>query len=422
MYNPSTEAEKYAASLELRDGIAYFILVEPALGYIAQCLRKKNTAAKIICLHLDSAFIAESVAIYDGVWHEKSALPLQTFLEKNIPDTESEKIKIIEWRPSLNAFGILYENLIKETARFIKRSDANKRTTKSFEKRWERNIKKNINSIKNIVQITNDSAFFPCIVLSAGPSLDAALHTLLQDNADHKIIVIAVSSAAHAVLCNGIMPDIIVTTDGGNWARWHIVEIVRHYKRNKNVARPLIAASISAALFSEINDFPVWFHGDDGSCQKKIFDDAGIPQFHLPQRGTVTAAALDIALFLTKGSIYLSGADLESRDIASHTRNYAFETLFFEKENRLNTHYNQKYERFENSKNGSLSIYADWFKAQNYPKNIFSFGNNTKAFNFPQIHSIIDNEYAVNGGLHLINNKEKLYERLFLRHEIAGTL
>jgi hypothetical protein len=92
---------------------------------------------------------------------------------------------------------------------------------------------------------------------------------------------------------------------------------------------------------------------------------AGIPHLTLPQRGTVTASALDLALALSSGPLYFAGMDLGTRDIQSHARPYALDAYVNAGTNRLEPYYSRSWERFEKAKSlDPLGIYASWFKEQ----------------------------------------------------------
>jgi hypothetical protein len=92
--------------------------------------------------------------------------------------------------------------------------------------------------------------------------------------------------------------------------------------------------------------------------------------------GTVTATAVELALSLTKGDIYLAGMDLGVKDIRSHVRPYAFDYLQSEKANRFTPVYSQTFTRSSLIQGGgSLDIYSAWFKKQllSWPKRVYFF-------------------------------------------------
>jgi hypothetical protein len=130
---------------------------------------------------------------------------------------------------------------------------------------------------------------------------------------------------------------------------------------------------------------------DSSLWQELVLKGLEIPHIVLPQRGTVTAAALDLAFCLTSGKIFLTGADLSIKDIRSHAKPYSFDILWEGKSCRTNPFYSQIFSRSAETKaGGSHSIYASWFKNQleAYPKRLYSLGANNSVFKNYTISSL----------------------------------
>ena len=165
-----------------------------------------------------------------------------------------------------------------------------------------------------------------------------------------------------------------MSTDGGNWSLLHMYECLR----NSN-ARPAFAVSMTAVLPSQCRDSPILAFCD-GLWQNMVLAGLKIPHVILPQRGTVTASALDLALMLTSGKIYFTGVDLSHNDIISHARPYSFDRLWNDSATRFNPYYSQVFRR--SNAGSSFNIYASWFSNQlaSYPKRLFSLGANNQVF------------------------------------------
>jgi hypothetical protein len=215
----------------------------------------------------------------------------------------------------------------------------------------------------------------PLVVAGAGPSLEEAIPRLAEQKKKSPLFILAVSSAAPALLAADLPPDLVISSDGGNWALLHLYESLRE-------PRSAFAAALSAALPSQFADLP-WLPISDGSLwQNTLLRGMGLPFASFPQRGTVTAAALDLAFQLGRGRVYLAGTDLGSRDIQTHARPYSFERLLAEKATRLNPAYSQNFVRASAlAASGSNGIYAQWFARQSWPDRLFSLGNNNAVFN-----------------------------------------
>ncbi|MDR2344372.1 MAG: DUF115 domain-containing protein [Spirochaetaceae bacterium] len=370
-YNPLTEAERYIVSLNLPDNIQYIILAECGLCYLIQPLRRKFPAAKIISLHASAFYRGKSVAPPDAEWLPGSSVNRGVFLENEIDDTEADKVKIIEWRPAADLYGEEYLNLVKDITTFVKRADANKRTRSAFGERWVKNVIKNCFFFNNEVGLSlperGDSA---CVVAGAGPGLEyaySAIRRLTKSGA----FLIAVSSAAGALFHAGLRPDIIVACDGGNWALVHLFEAVRLFCKKEAPASPALAFNLSAALPSWCAAFRLLPFGDGTLFQNLAQKCFGMPPLSFPQRGTVGASALDLAFYLSGGTVYTAGIDFSHKDIRTHAKPYAFDKILFGAADRLHPVYSLQFERAETIiSSGVNRIYRDWFAAQDYRRKI----------------------------------------------------
>jgi len=324
-------------------------------------LKEKFKDSKIIVLHIDKSFPVNDVPV---LYSEEPA-QVQAFLEKELPEIDSSMIKIIEWRPSMNFYKEKYVKLLSQTVEFIKRREAEKRTTAVFGKRWIANFFKNLKIINRTVLYK--TADVPVIVTGSGPGLETAIPLInkVQDNC----IIIAASSSILALSKNGISADIVIATDGGSWALRHV------YPMFRTCTDSSLAVNLCAALPSQCADKPFLILNDGSLWQNIILHELELPSVIIPQRGTVTASAVELAIVLTGGGVFLAGADLSVRDIRTHVRPYSFDYLFSCSADRFSPFYSKSFFRSAQMKDGgSMDIYAAWFKNQLelWPKRIFS--------------------------------------------------
>jgi hypothetical protein len=371
-YDPAGEAEKYIAALNPHALIRFFILLEPGLGYMIPVLRRLSPHAKLIALHISDFFVEAppastrssqtteyGPAIESGAvhWSPGREQALQDFLEREIPDVGADAVRIIEWRPALMAYGSAYKELLAEAAAFIRRIDANVRTVRGFGCRWFRNFIRNTEIIRRPVRLSPSSR--PWIITGAGPSLEEDIQAINELRRRDGAVILADSSSVPALNARKILPDLVISTDGGGWARFHLYETLR-LKRP-----PLLAASFIAALPGQCAELPVLAISDGSLWQEAVLGKLGIPHTMLPQRGTVTAAALDLAFRCTGGAIILAGMDLSLADIRTHARPYAFDRFQEEQASRLQPRYSQGYVRSGMiASSGSHQVYAEWFGQQ----------------------------------------------------------
>ena len=376
-YNPQAEAARYIDSLNLKSGIECFILIEPGLGYLVPVLREKFKDSKIIALHVDENLPPmQEVPTHYG----EDCASVQNFLEAQVPEGDASSIRIIEWRPSLDYYREAYVKVLSQVVEFIKRADAGKRTASVFGKRWVKNFFKNLGIVqKTLLYKTTD---IPVIIAGSGPSLEKAL-PLIREAQDNCLIICA-SSASLALGADGVRADIVIATDGGPWALKHIYPCFRNTTAGNNVACAVgFAVNLCAALPSQCSSLPFLLINDGSFWQSVILHELALPSVIIPQRGTVSATAVDLALALSGGNIYLAGMDLSVKDIRTHARPYGFDHLLFDKAGRFSPVYSQSFIRSGLlQKGGGLSIYEAWFKNQlsSWPKRIFSIGGGNEVF------------------------------------------
>jgi hypothetical protein len=269
----------------------------------------------------------------------------------------------------MNFYREAYVKLLSQVVGFIKRTDAGNRTTAAFGKKWFRNFFRNLTNINKTILYRQTE--IPVIVTGAGPSLEQALPIIKKT--ESCALIIAASSSVMALSKNDISPDIIITTDGGNWALLHIYPKIRQL-----IPETPLAVNLCAALPSQCTGTPFLIINDGSLWQSIILNELSLPSVLIPQRGTVSATAVDLALLLSSGNIYLTGMDFSVNDIVTHARPYSFDSLLFDRADRLNSVYSESFTRSSLIRQGgSLEIYAAWFKNQLtlWPKRIFSIGD-----------------------------------------------
>ena len=354
-YDPQREAERYITSLSLGKNIRFFILIEPGLGYITASLKKKFPDAKIIALHIEKPVEEILIEKPHSHWYSQKEIAIQDFLETEVPDSKSTEIRLLEWRPAISMYGDAYLNLVRETAAFIKRADANARTTDTFGRLWFKNFFRNLDVIKTVLSPLHFST--PVLVTGAGPGLEYVIPEIRKKR--DSIFILSCSSSVPALTNENIIPDMVISTDGTRWAKFHLYEI---FRGNRKPLFPL-AAALSASLLSQCEALSVMPISDGSLWQTLILNELKIPFISLPQRGTVTASALDLAFTLSDGNIFIAGIDLANSDIRSHVRPYSLDYLMEGKAERKNPLYSQVYKRSTLLKQGgAYDVYASWFK------------------------------------------------------------
>lgn len=364
-YDPLHEAQRFVRALDIPENTDFIILLEPGLGYIIPFLRETFPYIKLLVIHISDFYIS-CPHTYDRegtrVWYPSSDVDVISFLEHEIP--EGAQTYLCIWKPSEVAFGSAYQALLSKIKQFLDRETANNRTTKAFGKTWLKNSFKNLAYLQNPIFFEPGS--IPCIVAGAGPSLEDAIPLIVKALQQGPLLIVAAASAVPALLERHIIPTLSVATDGGTWAAFHLFDQLRRVRQIfKQQSSPLpfsLAVMLYAKTCSQAAQVPQIIISDGSQWQQRFLAMLGIPFLQLPQRGTVSATLIDLALFLTKGKIYITGMDMGIRDIQTHARPYGLDFYLEERVNHLSPLYNVKFTRLHNGANTqALDVYAHWF-------------------------------------------------------------
>ena len=365
-YDPVNEAKRFVENLTLSKNIEFILLLEPGLGYCIPFIKEIFTNSKLLVIHV-SDYYSTSSNTFDkeahGVWYPSQTVDLIHFLEKEIP--EGSVCQLLEWRPAATAYGKQYGDLLALISQFLEREAANIRTTAGFGKRWLKNSIRNLNLVQKPLYFTPGS--IPVVVTGAGPGLETAIPLILKAVREGPLCIVAAASSVPALLAHTIMPTLSVATDGGTWAGFHLVDQFRtglsRTGKDQGASIPL-AFNLTAKTISQAAQVPQIIISDGSIWQNSLLEHYGIPFLQLPQRGTVSATIIDMALLLTDGPIYMAGIDLASRDIQTHVRPYGLDFYNLERENHLSPLYSLQFERHRMiSDSKALAIYANWFES-----------------------------------------------------------
>jgi hypothetical protein len=386
-YDPQGEAERYLAAIPITPETRCFVLIEPGLGYMIPVLARRFPGARIIALHLappggdlpDPSSGQNNNAVH---WDPVRGPALEGFLERELEEAGrdglpgAESIRIIEWRPALDRYGKPYVEVLAAAAAAIRRFDAGRRTVRAFGRRWFRNFFRNLALLRSFPVYRELTA--PVLVTGAGPSLEDSLPLIREIRDRGGCFIIAASSSFMALSGGGIVPDLVLSTDGGPWALLHLYELFR-----AGLGGVPLAAAFSACLPSQCGDLPILGISDGSLWQELILRGLGVPHLALPQRGTVTATALDLAFALGRGKVCIAGMDLDTRDIRTHCRPYSFDRLQREGSSRFRTEYGRLFSRsFAMREGGSHRVYAEWFAGRlaSYRGRLYTLGKNNPLF------------------------------------------
>lgn len=355
LYNPSAEADRFVEASPFSPDTSIVVIIEPALEYLADAVRKRYPHIRVLCVHCSEFYRGSERSALDPdcrFYADGPGTALDGFLDRWITDFDAARTRVLQWRPSMAAYGQRALRLLEAITAHLNRAAANARTTAGFGRRWIRNTLSFAQGVRSYYVPARGTC--PVVLAASGPGLESALDKIREARDRGAIYVIAVSSAVETLLAGGVRPDLACWTDGGQWAAFHLREPLR-----KGIS---LSASCSAVQPSGIYDRPILVMRDESRFQAVVTHTLGIPTFSFPQRGTVAAAALDLAQALSSGPIYLAGFDMRVVGNKTHARPNALDRFVEDTASRMAPAATGYFTRYLSARDGpALRIYAQWF-------------------------------------------------------------
>ncbi|MDR2542341.1 MAG: DUF115 domain-containing protein [Treponema sp.] len=207
------------------------------------------------------------------------------------------------------------------------KDEINDATRKRFEKRWTRNLSRNLSSFRDLPGVSHLTGLasgdnpLPVFLAAAGPSLDKT-KPLLRD-IHERCIVVAVDTSLRFFVQNGISPDFAVVVDPQFINSRHLDRCVNESTGLQTVlvAEPAVYPSVLNLPFK--NKFLCGSMLPLGSFMEKEVDIKGT----LGAGGSVATTAWDFSRLLGSRQIWIAGLDLAFPGFKTHFRGARFETL-----------------------------------------------------------------------------------------------
>lgn len=408
-YDPKNEALKFSNTIDCDFNPKNIIITGPCLPYLPSILKKKFPHSKIIAIQFCKDF-EQFNSSWDKVFlvtSNTNPLEFQEELYNYFGEEGLFTSIFLSWKPSEKPF----ENEHKITWEGIKQAYEKSKsiigTISFFNKTWFFNTIKFFKYIKktfSINQINKD-----VLITASGPSLKNQID-FIKCNIDN-FFILALSSSVTVLLENKIIPDAILSTDGGYYAQRHL-KILETQNKYQNI--PIIIppeAKVSTYIIENNPIIPL-IYGD--SIDSKILEMIKIKFLKGKRNGTVSGTAAELALSLTKNNIYFTGLDLAVSKGHSHTQNNVLEI-----DNSLNDYkINSTENRIVPStfSNKSLEIYRNWFSTRD--KSFYNkiFRLVSKNENLEQIPNLTD---ILNSDIKIKNNDSNTFfnENVFYNYK-----
>ncbi len=365
-YNPSLQVRRFLKTKNIRNEDC-IIVISDGLGLIEEEIIGLAPEARLISIIL-SRYVyscrqrapANATWIYDA--EERSDYPsLKEFLRNHLGKTDTVTPQLLVWDSAARAFAHEFTSIFPLVETFLRREAHSQLTTRVFGRRWTRNIIRNLTNPPSLYRLnTLPETGKPVVVIIPGPSADECCEIVSRYRPE--VVVLAVSSALSVLTSRSIVPDIVVHTDPGYYARLHFLP---GYSPGESIlCMPLTAAGPRVT-------FHAWFAFSNGlNVERDALRHVNAPEIRIPEAGTVTATALRIAGQISTYRTFVCGLDLCLRDIQSHARGHSFSSWILPRTSRVSSIEQAYFERALHAvsdRSGyryapNLDVYASWIR------------------------------------------------------------
>lgn len=326
-YDPEAEAARYAAGVE-GPAPSTLILLGGELGHVSRALLRRFPGSRLLEIFYDSeVFSAAGPVLPHSVraWHPGSAETLPEFLHRQVGELDAEGLKILEWPPTARACpeGSLEAN--RQVAQLLKELRGSLATTAALGRRWLANTFRNFVALEDVRPLPHWPGRRPVVIAASGPSLAEALPLIARHRS--RLLLWALPSAAPALHAAGLTPDLVVLTDPGYFAVYHLHGAL---PEGTPLAMPVSAGPGAWRIGARVSYF-----NQDTVFEREVLAAARVAGPTVLPSGTVSASALQLALGSTAGPVVFAGLDLAFRDVHSHARPNAVERLLVTGSSRL---------------------------------------------------------------------------------------
>lgn len=367
-YNPRREAQQFVSSLACDFNPFCLVVLGPCLSYCLPFLRKRFPAIPLYAIQYDECFLPDSSADFtnamqtaceksswDGVFFcgNESGVLSETLFSV-LGDRQVFGAFFIAWKPAEQVF----ENksrLAWEAVKLLLQKSRDVLATQSFfSRRWLKNSVKFCAYLRR--PCTIEAGNQPVLVAASGPSLAPSLQFIQKHRAS--FFLIAVSSALNVLVHSGIYPDMLITTDGGFYAQYHVRILKKLHDRGIDI--PIAApaeSNMDPFLLENIPVLPLRY-GD--GIESLLFDFCGIKAARAVRNGSVSGTAAEFALSISSSPVFFCGLDLAPSKSFQHAQPNALEQNDSRFDNRLKPLSSRLYA----SSHSPLGIYRRWFSTQ----------------------------------------------------------
>jgi hypothetical protein len=245
----------------------------------------------------------------DMAWYPSCGAPVEQVLERGMEGIPVDRTALLSWEPMTKAAPELFQRVQQSVRELFRRHQASTVTEAYFGTRWIGNLVSNLRLAPPFASLP--SAHGTVVIAASGPRLEEALPVLRRLRGS--VALWALPSAVAPLYASGIAPDLVVLTDPGFYAVAHLRPLAAGL--DVPVAMPLTAARGVWRYTSRV--IPI--------RQATPFEDIaysglGISERSVPEAGTVSATALELALLSGYSSVVFAGLDMCTGHSLLHAR------------------------------------------------------------------------------------------------------
>ena len=316
--DPQMAAELYAKRYQIRDYGIYFIFGFSDGRCAQELLKNCNDTNLVVICEPDLEVFAISCHYMDfsGIVSDTKTLFYFYELEPDMSVVMSRiinytRIKLLEFC-ILPGYDVLYheqcEAFMDGVIEQMRNETVNKSTSMTFERLIPHH--KNMEQLHQALE-PYDISDRPCIIVSAGPSLDKNIRQLKQIQG--KAFTIVVDAALRTALKAGIRPDLVCTVDARVPERFFegvdLTDVIWAYT---GTTRKSIAENYGKDVFYYGTFYQKW--------NETLKEELGYPIPSFASGGCVSSEAFVLALYLGFRTIVLIGQDLAFTGGSTHTK------------------------------------------------------------------------------------------------------
>jgi hypothetical protein len=369
-YDPAREAARFVESSLGPDVPSAVIVLGEGLGYISAAVEMLNPGVRTIRIFYSDEVMNAAQPSAAESWSPGMKSGISSFLSHRLGELDLEGLRVIEWPASARIFPALSRSANEAVRQIVHELNGSFVTTVAAGRLWMRNSISNFLAIDSALAGELCAAHRPVVLAAAGPTLEEAAPLIAELRSSVELW--ALPSSSPLLRDKGLTPDLIVMTDPGFYAMYHL----RYSAFTCPLAMPLSAARGAWNLprfAGRDSGANVFYLAQPDFFEASLLREAGISAPLIAPHGTVAATALELALASTGAPVIVAGLDMCTRDISLHARPNAFDELLHLQSNRLSPHYSLSYQRADSLQvqkivgvegvrsSRSLATYAGWF-------------------------------------------------------------